>query len=295
MGNIRISFEPSRDLYPFRSRWFENEIGRTHYIDEGTGPPILFCHGNPTWSFLYRDIIRRLRDRFRCVAVDYFGFGLSDRPEGYGYSPGEHAKVISELVGRLDLQELVIMGQDWGGPIGLAVGLSEPERIRGFVFGNTWFWPADRLRLKLFSRVMSSGPMQRAILNRNFFVEKLIPSGTSRQLTPSEMRHYRGVQPTPEARVGVAEFPRQIIEAGPWLGEIAEGVESSLSEKPLLLVWGMRDLAFGRAFIPRWQQTFPDHRLVTLSGAKHYIQEDAPVEIARAIAERFPPDGAPSR
>jgi haloalkane dehalogenase len=285
MGTIRISFEPSRELYPFKSRWFENETGRIHYVDEGNGPPILFCHGNPTWSFLYREIIRRLRDRFRCVAPDYFGFGLSDRPDGFRYTPAEHAQVVAELVGRLGLENLVVMGQDWGGPIGLGAALFEPERIRGLIFGNTWFWPADRLPMKLFSKVMSSGPMQRSILKNNFFVEKLLPSGTARELSASEMRHYRGVQPTPEARVGVAEFPRQILAAGPWLSDLASGVERALSQRPLLLFWGMRDLAFRPSMIARWRSTFPHHRLVELPGAKHFIQEDAPAEIARAIVE----------
>src|SRR5260370_15816120 len=164
MGTTRISFEPSRELYPFKSRWFENEIGRIHYIDEGNGPPILFCHGNPTWSFLYRDIVRRFRDRFPCVAIDYFGFGLSDRPEGFSYTPAEHARVASQLLDRLGLENLLIMGQEWGGPIGVGAALSEPERVRGLIAGNTGFWPGDRLRLKLFSRPMSSRPLQRAAL-----------------------------------------------------------------------------------------------------------------------------------
>jgi haloalkane dehalogenase len=101
------------------------------------------------------------------------------------------------------------------------------------------------------------------------------------------MNHYRGVQPTPEARRGIAEFPRQIRAARRWLAEISRGVETDLARKPLLLTWGMRDFAFGPHFIPRWRKTFPDHRLVELSQAKHFIQEDAPNEIARAIAERF--------
>jgi haloalkane dehalogenase len=284
---MRVLFEPAREIYPFESRWFASSVGRVHFIDEGTGAPILFCHGNPTWSFLYRNIVIALRDRFRCVAVDYPGFGLSDRPDGYGYTPEEHTRVVAALITHLDLRNVVIMGQDWGGPIGLATALSHPARIKGLVFGNTWFWPTDRLRNSLFSIVMSTRLMQRAILERNFFVEKLIPKGTARALSQVEMDHYRGVQPTPEARRGVSEFPRQIRAAGPWLADILHGVETALARKPLLLTWGMRDFAFGTQFIPRWCKTFPDHRLVELPDAKHFIQEDAPSEIARAIAERF--------
>src|ERR1017187_8274740 len=93
------SFTPDPGLYPFKSRWFESSAGRMHYLDEGTGPAILFCHGNPTWSFLYRGIIERLRGSFRCVAADMHGFGLSERPvNGYSYTPPEHARTVGELV-----------------------------------------------------------------------------------------------------------------------------------------------------------------------------------------------------
>jgi haloalkane dehalogenase len=99
-------FAPSAQLYPFDSRWFDSSAGRLHYVDEGRGPAILMCHGNPTWSFLYRQLIRTLQGTFRCIAVDYLGFGLSDRPPGYGYTPAEHAGVVGELVRELDLKEL---------------------------------------------------------------------------------------------------------------------------------------------------------------------------------------------
>lgn len=114
---MSIDFTPDPQLYPFESRWFDSSRGRIHYVDEGTGPPILLCHGNPTWSFLYRDIIVALRDRFRCVAPDYLGFGLSERPSGFGYQIDEHARVIGEFVDHLGLDRYLSMGQDWGGPI----------------------------------------------------------------------------------------------------------------------------------------------------------------------------------
>lgn len=107
---MSIDFTPDPQLYPFESRWFDSSRGRIHYVDEGTGPPILLCHGNPTWSFLYRDIIVALRDRFRCVAPDYLGFGLSERPSGFGYQIDEHARVIGEFVDHLGLDRYLSMG-----------------------------------------------------------------------------------------------------------------------------------------------------------------------------------------
>jgi haloalkane dehalogenase len=285
---MRVDFTPDPVLYPFEARWFDSSRGRLHYVDEGTGPPILLLHGNPTWSFLYRDIIVGLRNDFRCIAPDYLGFGLSDRPSGFSYRVEAHAEVVGELVDHLDLDGYLSMGQDWGGPIGMAVATARAERVRGVVLGNTWFWPAVDLSTKLFSKVMGSWPMQRAILQRNFFVERLIPAGTATRLSDSVMTHYRGAQPTPEARAGVARMPKEILDARPLLDRLSRDVPSKLGAKPALLVWGMKDFAFKPdRNVPRMRTTFPDHLLVELPDAKHYIQEDAPNLITEAILDRF--------
>jgi len=285
---MTIDFTPDPQLYPFESRWFDSSRGRIHYIDEGNGPPILFCHGNPTWSFLYRDIIVALRDRFRCIAPDYLGFGLSERPNGFGYKIDEHAGVVGEFVDHLGIDGFLTMGQDWGGPISMAVAVERAERVRGVVLGNTWFWPTDVLTTKIFSKVMSSPPMQRAILQRNFFVERMIPLGTEHRPSDAVMAQYRGVQPNPAARLGVAEMPKQILAARPLLEQLAREVPAKLGAKPALFVWGMKDFAFRPGpSIPRMRATFPDHVLVELPKAKHFIQEDAPDQIAAAFVERF--------
>jgi haloalkane dehalogenase len=285
---MRIEFTPDPALYPFTSQWFDSSQGRMHYVDEGTGPVILLCHGNPTWSFLYRDIIRGLKDHFRCIAPDYLGFGLSDRPPGFGYRIEEHATVVGELVDHLGLDDYLTMGQDWGGPISMAVGTDRADRVRGVILGNTWFWPTDDLTTKVFSRVMGSPPMQWAILQRNFFVERLIPTGTATSLSDAVMAHYRGVQPSPETRAGVARFPKEILAARPLLERLSRDVPAKLGSKPALLVWGMKDVAFRPGpNIPRMRATFPDHVLVELPDAKHYIQEDAPDRISKAIMDRF--------
>jgi haloalkane dehalogenase len=285
---MKIDFTPDPALYPFESRWFNSQAGRLHYIDEGAGPPILFCHGNPTWSFLYRNIVSRLRGQFRCIAVDYLGFGLSERPDGYGYTIEEHARSVGELVDHLQLDGFITMGQDWGGPVSMAVGSARAERVHGVILGNTWFWPSDEVRTKLFSRVMSTPWMQRQILEKNFFVERILPRGMTHHLTPGEMGHYRNAQPAPAARKGVAEMPKQILAASPLLERLARDVPASLAARPALLVWGLKDFAFKPArFLPRMQATFPRNVTVELPHARHYIQEDAPEQIAQAITERF--------
>ncbi len=285
---MQIAFTPSPELFPFQSRWFDANGIRVHYVDEGAGQPILMCHGNPTWSFLYRKLILRLRDRFRCVAVDYPGFGLSDRPERYGYTPAEHARIVGQLADQLQLDRFIVMGQDWGGPIGMWVASERADRVYGLVFMNTWFWPADRLQFQIFSRAMSSPPLQWLILQRNFFVERIIPNSVSQKLSVPEMDHYRGPQPTPAARRGVAEFPRQILAAGPWLQRLAETAPQALRDKPVLLVWGMKDPGFGsQAVIDRWKTYFPAAEVVVVPKVSHFIQEDSPDQIASAVVRRF--------
>ena len=285
-----IDFTPSPELFPFESRWFDSSVGAVHYIDEGAGRPILMLHGNPMWSFLYRHLVERLKGDYRCVAVDYPGFGLSVRPQGYGYTAREHAGVVGELVDQLGLEDFIVMGQDWGGPIGMGVAVERSERVHGLVMGNTWFWPAQDRTFRYFSATLSSGPAQYLILKRNWFVTRLMPMAMARKLTSQETRHYRAVQPNAAMRKGAAVFPREIRAARPWMAEVEARLQETLVDKPLLLVWGMKDMGFKPSrFLPRWRETFNAATLVKLPKAKHYIQEDAPDQVAAAIRERFPP------
>ena len=130
--------------------------------------------------------------------------------------------------------------------------------------------------------------MQWAILQRNLFVEGIIPRSVTHPLSPAEMDHYRGPQPTPAARRGVAEFPRQILAARPWLQRLAERAPNVLRDKPVLLICGRNNPAFGtQDVIDRWKTCFPSAEVVVQTAAGHYIQEDAPDEIAAAVIRRF--------
>ena len=278
------TFRPDPRLFPFQPRWFDSPVGRIHYVDEGEGPPILLLHGNPTWSFLYRGIIIRLRKSFRCIAPDYPGFGLSDHPEDYRFTPEEHARVMVALVRKLELEGLTIMGQDWGGPIGMRIALDELPRVRALVMGNTWYWPTEALHLRAFSWAMSTGYFQGMILKRNLFVDRMIPLGVKFALAPEVLEHYRGPFSTVDRRAGVAEFARQLTLSANWLGEIEREVRRSLGHLPLLLTWGIDDLSFTPAFMDTFRRDFQKARVLRLD-ARHYIQEDAPGEVSRAIQE----------
>lgn len=274
-----------RDLYPFEGRYAEIDGARVHYVDEGSGPPLLLLHGNPTWSFLYRDVIMGLRDRYRCLAPDYPGFGLSEAPPGYGYKPAEHARVIERLILELDLSGVTMMVQDWGGPIGFAGATRQPERFAAFVIGNTWSWPKSDVGTQVFSRFLG-GPIGRyLILQRNFFVERIIPAAVRRKkLAPAVMDAYRGPFPTPASRQPTYVFPHEILASRPFLAEVERGLERVL-DRPALIVWPTSDQAFRDRERRRWEELFENRRTVMLAGAGHYIQEDAADEIVTAIRD----------
>ena len=280
---MQMDFSPDTNLFPFEARWFDGAGPRVHYVDEGKGTPVVMFHGNPTWSFLYRKVIQELKGEFRCIAMDYPGFGMSERPANYGYTSAEHAQVIGKLVDHLGLEGFIVVGQDWGGPIGMSVALERASRVAGMVFANTWYWPAEG-SLVTFSLVMSSPPAQWLILQRNSFVNFIMPRSVATPMEPAVFKTYQDAQPSPQARRGVAEFPRQIRRARPMLESLASKAPRALADKPLELVWAMKDPAFGnQAVLARWQRDFPKANLTRIENANHYIQEDAPEAVAAAV------------
>ncbi|HSH79864.1 MAG TPA: alpha/beta fold hydrolase [Herpetosiphonaceae bacterium] len=283
-----------RSLYPFEHRWADIDGHRIHYVDEGTGPTLLLLHGNPTWSFVYRDVIRGLRDSFRCIAVDYPGFGLSSAGPGYRFTPAEHSKAIEGLVHKLDLHDVTLMVHDWGGPIGLGVAVRNPERFRAFVIGNTFAWPVNGdPKLEGFSKLMGGPIGWFGIRYFNAFVNLLIPIGMGRKRPDRNvMEHYRlPFRGSSRSRVPTFVFPRAILSSRAYLEQVAAGLPA-ITDRPALIVWGDRDPAFQVKERERFERLFPNHQTVVLEGAAHYIQEDAPEEIIGAIRDWMPSTAA---
>ena len=277
-----------RTLFPFESRFVEIDGNTVHYIDEGSGPTLLLLHGNPTWSFLYRHIVRRLSPHFRCIALDYPGFGLSKAKPPYNFTPREHSSVVEGFVDTLELSDLTIMVQDWGGPIGLGLAGRRPELIHSLVVGNSFAWPARRSRgMTTFSRIVGSRLARHLIRRHNALVRWLIPAGINRTLTAAETAAYTGPFPTPEARLPTWIFARAIRESETYLAEVEVGL-ARLADKPALIVWGDADGAFREPDRDRFAGIFPANRIVDLKGAKHFIQENAPDKIASAFLDWRP-------
>ncbi|RZQ61435.1 alpha/beta fold hydrolase [Amycolatopsis suaedae] len=270
------------DLFPFPSRFADIDGHTVHYVDEGSGPTLLFLHGNPTWSFEFRDVIRALRARFRCVALDYPGFGLSTARPGYRYLPEDHAQVVTAFVCALGLTGITLVGHDWGGPIGLATVQRRPAAFTGLVLANTWAWPIGDLHIKAASHLFGN-PLGRVLIRRlNLFVNALIPAGHRlRKPTAAEMAHYRKPPGVPGAS---AVLPGRITASRDFLAGVEAGL-AGLASLPALIVWGDADFAFRAKERRRWEQTFADHHTVVIEGAGHFVQSDAPREFAAAIRD----------
>ncbi|MDQ4144557.1 MAG: alpha/beta fold hydrolase [Actinomycetota bacterium] len=279
----RPSWVPEH-LYPFESHFLDVDGSRVHYLDEGSGPTLLFLHGNPTWSFLYRDLVLALRDSYRCIALDYPGFGLSSAHDGYAYTGEAHADVVEQFVTELDLHDVTLMGQDWGGPIGLTVATRQPDRFGGFILGNTWAWPLNGiLHFELAGRLMG-GPLGRLFIrNGNAFVNIMIPLGTASSLPEEVMAAYRGPFAEVDERRPTWEFPKELLRSKPFMQTLEENLPK-VAHLPTLLLWGGGDFALRkRVELPRFERLFPDHETVVLEGARHFFPEDAPEEAAAAV------------
>nr|WP_042193475.1 alpha/beta fold hydrolase [Kibdelosporangium sp. MJ126-NF4] len=273
------------ELFPFTSRFVTIDGHTVHYVDEGSGPTLLLLHGNPTWSYLYRDVIRALKDQFRCVALDYPGFGLSSARSGYTYLPEDHAQVVTGFVDALELNAVTLVAHDWGGPIGLATVEQRPAAFERLVLANTWAWPIPDLRVAVMSHLMG-GPLGRLLIRQfNLFVNAMIPAGHRlRKQTDGDMAHYRQALATRDRRDATAVLPRRITASRDFLAEVEAGLPD-LASLPTLIVWGDADIAFRAKERERWERTFADHHTVIVEGAGHFVQSDAPEQFASAIRD----------
>jgi len=275
----------NRNLYPFRSHWLEVVGERMHYVDEGTGPVVVMVHGTPTWSFLYRELIRELSKSYRVIAPDQIGFGLSDKPAGWSYRPEDHARNVSTLIERLELSDIALVVHDFGGPIGLSYALEHPDNVRALVLFNTWMWSLEGTAAEKASRFMG-GPIGRFLYRRmNLSPRVLVRAafGDKRKLTREVHRHYIEAFPSPERRQAPWVLARELIGSTEWYEGLWRRRER-LAGKPALLLWGMKDPTFGPDALERWKEALGNARVVEFPDAGHFVLEEVPDQPAREIA-----------
>ncbi|MBS1272374.1 MAG: Haloalkane dehalogenase 2 [Candidatus Marinimicrobia bacterium] len=276
-----------RTEYPFELRKFSSAAGTLNYVDEGTGPTVIFLHGNPTWSFLYRSVIKGLSSDFRCIAPDYLGFGLSDAPEVFSYSPDDHSAVIAEFIESIDADIITLVLHDWGGPIGLKYAIKNPSQIKKIVLFNTWMWPVKQSpKFWLFSILLGNRSQLPFYRRQNIFARYIMPLGLSHPWEISEIIHSQYIQPLQShtSRYATWMFPRSLLRSIDML-EHLWGARERISKIPKLLVWGMKDRMFDGRVLDIWIHTFPDATTEPVYNAGHYVPEELGNRYIKIIAQ----------
>jgi pimeloyl-ACP methyl ester carboxylesterase len=271
-------------LYPFTSHYLDLQGLRYHYLDEGRGDPVVMLHGNPTWSFYYRNLVLGLRDSYRTVVPDHIGCGLSDKPDDsrYEYSLRQRVGDLEKLLEHLGLQEnLTLVLHDWGGMIGMTYAHRHPEQIKRLVILNTAAFPLPRGKRLPWSlwwcRNTPFGPL--LVRGLNAFSRGAVRY-CSRQPLSSEVRNgYLAPYDSWHNRIAVLRFV-QDIPLGPsdrgfdLVCEVAEGLHR-FAGLPMLLCWGEQDFVFDHFFLDEWCRRFPAAEVHRFPEAGHFVLEDA--------------------
>jgi haloalkane dehalogenase len=275
------------EAYPFTHRWATLPGGRRmHYLDEGAGEPIVFVHGTPTWSFEWRHLVRALSATHRCIAPDLLGFGLSDRPRDYAYTPEAHAEAFRQLIDGLGVDGFTLVVHDFGGPIALPLALE--GRARRLVVFNTWMWSlADDARMAMTARVLGSGIGRWMYRRLDLEQRVIVPAayGDRKKLTPAIHRQYLSVFPDAWSR-GAVLWPlaRALLGSSAFYDSLWRR-RDALRELPALVVWGMKDPVFRPPHLARWKTVLPAATVVELPKAGHWPYEEFPDQVLTAVRD----------
>jgi len=275
-------------LYPFDSNYIDINGQRMHYVDEGDGPPILMLHGNPTWSFMYRALIATLRERYRVIACDHIGCGLSDKPHGYDYTLRTHIDNATALLDQLRLSDVTLALHDWGGAIGFGLARRRPEAVRRFVLFNTVAFLGGRAPWRIrICRVPLFGTLAVRVFNGFAGAATFMAVKKHERMTRDVRRGFLRPYRTFADRIAVHRFV-QDIPLSPRVPSYAlvQDIEASLErfrDRPMAIFWGMKDFCFTPAFLGQWTTRFPHAEVHRYDDAGHYVLEDAHERIVPAL------------
>jgi haloalkane dehalogenase len=272
-------------LYPFESKYLQLETGKMHYVDEGKGETILFIHGTPTWSFLYRDFIRTLSKGYRCIAIDHLGFGLSESPSDSPGTPEWHAQNLSGFIQKMGLRDITLVVHDFGGPIGLAAGSEHPDRIKRVVMFNTWLWATkDRKDVQKIDKLVNGWLGKYLYLNMNFSPKVLLKKGFAdkQNLGKAVHNHYTKPFPNKVSRHALLHLAQALAGSSDWYQAQWEQLDW-LSSKPCLILWGTEDKFIDTGNFQKWKERFPHARSRSFN-CGHFVQEERTEESVKAIA-----------
>lgn len=266
-----------KEEYPFEPKSLDIDGLRYSYVDEGEGPVLLFVHGNPTWSFAWRRLIKHFAANYRCIAVDHIGMGLSDKPKDYGYRIDQHIGNLERLIQHLNLTDVTLIGHDWGGCIGMGAAGRDPARFSRFVMMNTAAFRSKDIPLRIaVCRIPVFGAL--AVRGMNLFSLAALSMAVEHRMPRRVRKGYVFPYDNWNHRLAVHRFVEEIPlkPTHPTYATLVE-VESGLEQfrdHPMQLIWGVQDWCFTTTFLEEWEERFPRASTLRLD-AGHYVFEDA--------------------
>jgi len=296
MEQKETSLEISAE-FPFESKYVEVLGSQMHYIDEGEGDPVLFLHGNPTSSYLWRNVIPYVSDDTRVIAVDLIGMGKSDKPD-IDYSYDDHYKYLTEFIEELELKNVTLVIHDWGSGLGFNYAANNEENIKGIAFMEALLMPMPSYdampspeMVEMFTNFRTPGIGEEMIMNQNIFVEQLLPSMILRELSEEEFNYYSEPYPTPESRKPVWKWPNEIPIGGEPKNthDIISSYNQWLqtTEIPMLMIYATPGV-IGNEMAVQWaEDNLLNLETVHIGPGLHFIQEDNPDAIGEAISDWY--------
>ena len=280
---LTIKHETFEGTFPFPPQYHSVHGFAMHFVDEGSGEPVVMLHGDPTWGYLYRHFIPTLSQKYRCLVPDHLGMGKSEVPQDSSfYRLEQRIAHLEALLLHLDLRNITLVMHDWGGPVGLGFATRYPERIKRLVLLNTWAfapWPGGSFPRLL--ELIRSPRGEAFVLQKNGYLEPALVGTTfhTDTLTEPILQAYRAPFPTPESRLALLWWSRDIpvSETDVSYAEMKR-IEHALplfSQTPLLLIWGMQDPVLSPTVLRYWQRVYPHARMHEIEDASHFLQEDA--------------------
>lgn len=294
IAGVTIDKVPSRDgfadEYPFASHYVNGDGVRMHYVDEGAGETLLCVHGNPTWSFAWRNFVKQLSPRYRVVAIDHIGCGFSDKPQDYPYTLAQHISNLKRVITTLNLERITLIAHDWGGAIGMGAAVEMPERFSRFVLCNTAAFRSTRIPFRI---AVCRWPLAGAVGVRGFnlFSRAALTMAVTHheRMSPAIKKGFLAPYDNWANRVAVHRFVQDIPldSSHPSYATLAE-VEKGLGQfvkHPMLLAWGEQDWCFTPHFREEFQQRFPNAEAFPIQDAGHYVFEDAPERLIPRVEQ----------
>jgi len=297
----KIDIAPFRHLYPFTSHFVDVNGFSMHYVDEGRGEPVVMLHGNPTWSFFYRELIKGLSSNYRCIAPDHIGCGLSDRPGAseYGFGLSHRVADFCAFIETLGLEEkITVVVHDWGGMIGAAFAVRYSERIARLVVLNTAAFLKPRHKpLPWTLKLARDFPLLAvpAALGLNLFARGAAWTASAKGLRPDVraglLAPYNGWRNRLATLKFVQDIPLSPADPSYAIAAQVDAGIGRFGEKPMLIGWGKRDFVFDSDYLAEWQWRFPQAEVHCFPDAGHYVLEDAPerlLPLVKDFIERHP-------